>query len=52
MNTIYNLFSMGSGNSCVKKINYEDIQEFTKECILINTLSRSEQDCLIKIHYL
>ena len=48
MNTIYNLFNMGSGQSCVKKINYEDIQEFSKEYILINTLNPNEQECLIK----
>ena len=41
MNAIYNLFNMGSGHSCVKKINYEDIQEFTKECILINKIGRA-----------
>ena len=41
---------MGNSKS-MQKINYEDIQYIIKNCeahILINTLSESEQDCLIK----
>lgn len=37
-------------NSKMKKVNFEDIQyaiQHPNDCILINTLSISEQDCLI-----
>ena len=39
---------MGNNTSCIKKINYEDIQDKINDCILINTLSVTEQKCLIK----
>ena len=48
MNAIYNLFNMGNSQSCIKKNNFEDIQEMQSESILINTLSQTEQVCLIK----
>ena len=42
---------MGNKQSYIKKVNFEDIQEFIKKkmnnCILINTLNKSEQRCLI-----
>tara|TARA_B100000795_G_scaffold200379_1_gene154165 strand:- start:1265 stop:1699 length:435 start_codon:yes stop_codon:yes gene_type:complete len=42
---------MGNVSSITKKVNFEDIQEIIqknkKDCILINTLSQSEQNCLI-----
>ena len=41
---------MGNSNSCVLKVNYEDIQHSIKNrnYLLINTLNKDEQDCLIK----
>ena len=39
---------MGNTDSSIKKINYEDIQDKINDCILINTLSVTEQKCLIK----
>jgi len=42
---------MGNKQSYIKKVNFEDIQEFIKKkmnnCILINTLNKDEQSCLI-----
>jgi hypothetical protein len=42
---------MGNVSSITKKVNFEDIQDIIqknkKDCILINTLSQSEQNCLI-----
>jgi hypothetical protein len=49
MEYIYNLF-MGNERS-IKKVNFEDIQQIWKNnqpILLINTLSDSEQNCLIK----
>tara|TARA_Y100000590_G_C15081497_1_gene774008 strand:- start:95 stop:523 length:429 start_codon:yes stop_codon:yes gene_type:complete len=40
---------MGTSSS-IKKVNFEDIQLIIKnhkQCLLINTLDRTEQDCLI-----
>ena len=37
-------------NSKIKKVNFEDVQyaiQHPNDCILINTLSTTEQDCLI-----
>lgn len=48
MNGFFKIFNMGSGQSSVKKVNFEDIQEMSKDYILINTLSANEQSCLIK----
>jgi hypothetical protein len=48
MNGFFKIFNMGSGQSSVKKVNFEDIQEMSKDYILINTLSINEQGCLIK----
>jgi len=48
MNGFFKIFNMGSGQSSVKKVNFEDIQEMSKDYILINTLSVNEQGCLIK----
>jgi hypothetical protein len=42
---------MGSSQSVSRKVNFEDIQYLLNkhnEYILINTLSKNEQDCLIK----
>jgi len=42
---------MGNSTSITKKVNFEDIQEIIQKnkrnCILINTLDPSEQNCLI-----
>ena len=42
---------MGNSSSITKKVNFEDIQEIIQKnkrnCILINTLDSSEQQCLI-----
>ena len=42
---------MGSSQSVSRKVNFEDIQYLlnkTNEYILINTLDKKDQDCLIK----
>ena len=42
---------MGSSQSVSRKVNFEDIQYLlnkNNEYILINTLDKKEQDCLIK----
>lgn len=39
---------MGQSSSIIKKINYEDIQNRNKQTILLNTLSETKQECLIK----
>lgn len=42
---------MGSTQSVSRKVNFEDIQYLlnkTNEYILINTLDKKDQDCLIK----
>ena len=42
---------MGNKQSYIKKVNFEDIQQFIKKkmnnCLLINTLNKTEQSCLI-----
>ena len=41
---------MGGQQSIIQKCNFEDIQNIIgkKQCVLINTLSTKQQDCLIK----
>ena len=42
---------MGNKQSSVKKANFEDIQQIIKtnnNSLLINTLNKAEQNCLIK----